>query len=121
MIGMLPENILSSLLETIPLEFSVLDSNDKVVGWNKHETRFFKRPLEVVGRDVWNCHPKNSLAKVEQILSEMKEGKRDNARFWIDLPLDGESEKHKILIEYFALRDECGNYPGYYGYSEAFR
>jgi len=110
MIGSLPKEILDSLLETMPLEFSVLDANDKVLAWNKHETRIFKRPVDVVGRDVRNCHPKKSLDKVEKILNEMKEGKRDKARFWIDL--EKNNEKRKILIEYYALRNENGKYLG---------
>jgi len=112
MIGKLPSDVLEAILETIPVEFSVLDSDDKVLGWNKHETRIFKRPEGVVGRDVRKCHPQKSLAKVEQILSEMKSGKRDKAEFWIDLPIGAEGEKHKILIEYFALRDKDGKYLG---------
>ena len=112
MIGKLPENILQAVLETIPFEFSVIDGNEKVLAWNKHATRIFKRPEAVVGRDVRNCHPKKSLGKVEQILKEMKAGKRDKARFYIDLPLGPNQEKQKVLIEYYALRDEQGTYLG---------
>ena len=110
MIGSISKEILDSLIETMPIEFSVLDANDKVLAWNKHETRIFKRPVGVVGRDVRNCHPKKSLDKVEKILNEMKEGKRDKARFWIDL--EKNSEKRKVLIEYYALRDKNGKYLG---------
>ncbi len=110
MIGTLPEDILEAVLETIPVEFSVLDKNDKVLAWNKHKTRIFTRPKSVVGRDVRDCHPKESLHKVERILEEMKERKRDKARFWIDLNINDET--HKILIEYYALRDENGEYLG---------
>jgi PAS domain S-box-containing protein len=110
MIGKLPENVLEALLETVPFEFSVVDENDEVLAWNRHETRIFKRPVGVVGRNVRKCHPKRSLDKVEQILSEMKAGTRDKARFWIDLPIEG--EKQKVLIEYYALRDAEGNYLG---------
>jgi DUF438 domain-containing protein len=99
-------------LETVPLEFSVIDRNEKVLAWNKHSTRIFKRPEAVVGRDVRNCHPKKSLGKVEQILKEMKAGKRDKARFYIDLPLGPNQEKQKVLIEYYTLRDEQGKYLG---------
>lgn len=74
MIGELDEKYLDAVLETMPIEISVLDKDDKVLAWNKHETRIFKRPEGVVGRNVRNCHPKKSLAKVEQILSEMKQG-----------------------------------------------
>ncbi len=112
MIGKLPEDVLQAVLETIPFEFSVIDKNEKVLAWNKHATRIFKRPEAVVGRDVRNCHPKKSINKVEQILQEMKAGKRQKARFYIDLPLGPKGEKEKVLIEYYALRDEKGNYLG---------
>jgi PAS domain S-box-containing protein len=112
MIGKIPENILQALLETVPFEFSVIDSNEKVLAWNKHATRIFKRPEGIVGRDVRNCHPKNSLGKVELIIREMKAGTRDKARFFIDLPLGSNQEKQKVLIEYYALRDENGQYLG---------
>jgi PAS domain S-box-containing protein len=112
MIGKLPENVLQAILETIPLEFSVIDKDEKVLAWNKHQTRIFKRPEAVVGRDVRNCHPKKSLGKVEQILQEMKAGKREKARFYIDLPLGPKGEREKVLIEYYALRDENGRYLG---------
>ncbi len=112
MIGTLPKPILEALLETIPIEFSVLDANDKVLAWNKHETRIFKRPEAALGRNVRNCHPPKSIQKVEQILTEMKNQKRDHASFWIDLPLGPNKEKHKVLIQYYALRDQEHNYLG---------
>ena len=112
MIGKIREDLLDTILEIIPIEFSVLDKNDNVLGWNKHETRIFKRPEGVVGRNVRKCHPEKSLAKVEQILSEMKAGSRNNAKFWIDLALGPKREKHKILIQYFALRNKEGKYLG---------
>jgi DUF438 domain-containing protein len=112
MIGTLPENVLEAVLETIPVEFSVVDADDKVLAWNNHETRIFKRPSAVVGRDIRDCHPKKSLDKVETILKEMKAGKRDKARFWIDLPIGPGGEKQKVLIEYYVLRDPEGTYLG---------
>lgn len=112
MIGKMSEEELDAILETIPVEFSVLNKDDKVLAWNKHETRIFKRPAGVVGRDVRKCHPPKSLAKVEKILSEMKAGKRDKAEFWIDLPIGPNQEKHKVLIRYFAVRNKAGKYLG---------
>jgi PAS domain S-box-containing protein len=112
MIGKLEGETLDAVLETIPLEFSVLDADDKVLAWNRHKTRIFKRPEGVIGRDVRKCHPPKSLEKVEKIISEMKAGKREKARFWIDLPLGPNSEKQKVMIEYYALRDSGGKYLG---------
>ncbi|TFG00536.1 MAG: PAS domain S-box protein [Promethearchaeota archaeon] len=110
MIGELPNELKDAFLESIPLDISILDKDDNVLGWNKHETRIFKRPEAVIGKNVRNCHPKKSLHKVEQILDEFKSGERDKARFWIDLDIEGETRK--VLIEYFALRDQNGEYMG---------
>ena len=103
---------IDAVFETLPIEFSVLDKDDEVLSWNKHETRIFKRPEAALGRNVRKCHPEKSLAKVEKILSEMKSGDRDKAAFWIDLPIGENQEKHKVLIQYLALRDKNGNYLG---------
>ena len=112
MIGTVSQKLTDVIWETLPLEFSILDHDDTVLAWNKHETRVFKRPKGVIGRNVRNCHPPKSLSKVETILTEMKQGTRDKATFWIDLPLDDTKKKHKILIQYVALRDAQGTYLG---------
>ncbi len=112
MIGKMSKDVLEAVLETIPVEFSVLDKDDNVLAWNKHKSRIFRRPEGVVGRNVRKCHPRKSLGKVEQILSEMRAGKRESATFWIDLPVGKSNGMHKILIQYFALRDEEGRYLG---------
>jgi PAS domain S-box-containing protein len=112
MIGKPSDEELDAILETIPIEFSVLDKNDEVLAWNKHETRIFKRPEAALGRNVRKCHPPKSLAKVEQILTEMKAGKREIAEFWIDLPIGEGGSKRKALIRYLALRDKNGEYLG---------
>jgi PAS domain S-box-containing protein len=112
MVGTLNEVLIDSILETLPLEFSVIDKNDKVLAWNRHGTRLFKRPVAVIGRDVRDCHPKKSLHLVEKLLEEMKSGERDKARFWIDLDIDDAGSPRKIMIEYYALRDKNGKYLG---------
>lgn len=112
MIGKPNQEELEAVLETLPLEFSVLDKDDKVLAWNKHDTRIFKRPKGALGKDVRNCHPKKSLSKVEKIISEMKQGKRETAQFYIDLPIGKNKEKNKVLIQYFALRNKNGEYIG---------
>ena len=111
MIGSLDKHLTDAVFETMPLQISVLDKDDKVLAWNKHQTRVFKRPETVVGKDVRNCHPQKSLGKVEQIITEMKQGKRETAQFYIDMKLD-DQKTHKILIEDYALRDEHGAYLG---------
>jgi hypothetical protein len=113
MIDAMNEAIVKAMFETLPLELSVIDANDEVVGWNKHHTRLFFRPYDSMGRNFRQCHPESSLPLVEKIVSEMRAGTRDKARFWIDATVDrATGEKHKILIEYYALRGEKGEYLG---------
>jgi PAS domain S-box-containing protein len=106
MIENLSREQLEGILEAIPVEISFVDENDLVKLWNKHETRIFKRPISVIGKSVKNCHPKQSVAKVNQILSDFKSGTKDSAEFWINL-----GEK-KVYIRYFAVRDKAGRYLG---------
>ena len=106
MIENLNKEQLAGILEALPVEVSFVDENDLVRFWNKHETRTFKRPVSVVGKSVQNCHPKHSVDKVNQILSDFKSGKRDSAEFWIEL------KGGKIYIRYFAVRNKTGRYLG---------
>jgi PAS domain S-box-containing protein len=106
MIENLSKEQLAGILEAIPIEISFVDEKDLVKFWNKHETRIFKRPVGVIGKSVQKCHPKQSVDKVNQILSDFKSGRRDSAAFWINL-----GEK-KVYIRYFAVRDKAGRYLG---------
>jgi len=106
MIENLNKEQLEGILEAIPLEISFVDENDLVKFWNRHETRIFKRPVSAIGKSVQNCHPKHSVDKVNQILSDFQSGKKNSAEFWINL---GE---RKVYIRYFALRDKAGEYLG---------
>ena len=45
MLEQLNEALITAMFETVPLEITVIDANDEVVGWNKHETRLFVRPM----------------------------------------------------------------------------
>ena len=112
-IGNLDSPVLAALMETLPVEFSITDANDKVIGWNKHNNRLFYRPEACYGMDFRQCHPQKSLDLVEKIVGEMKQGKRDKASFWVDLPVNKEKTiRHKVLIEFHALRDPYGVYLG---------
>jgi PAS domain S-box-containing protein len=106
MIENLNKEQLAGILEALPVEVSFVDENDLVRFWNKHETRTFKRPVSVVGKSVQNCHPKHSVDKVNQLLSDFKSGTKDSAEFWIDL------KGRKVYIRYFAVRDTTGRYLG---------
>ena len=106
MIENLSKKTLEAMLNTLPVEVSFVDEDDAVRYFNKDGDRIFPRPRSVIGRRVQNCHPRESVDKVQQILDEMRAGSRDVAEFWIDL------KGRKIYIRYFAVRDADGKYLG---------
>ena len=106
MTGELKIEVLDAVLNTLPVEITFVDKNDTVRYFNKNGDRIFPRTSAVLGRKVQDCHPKKSLHKVNQILDDFKNNRRDSAEFWIDL------DDRKIHIRYFAVRDRNGNYLG---------
>ncbi len=97
---------LMAILNTLPVDITFVDRNDKVKYFSQGKERIFDRNRAILGRDVRMCHPPSSVHVVEQILSDFKSGKADNAPFWIQM------QGKFIHIEYFALRNEKGEYLG---------
>lgn len=106
----LDEKLVKAVIEAIPAEITVIDAQDEVVAWNKSDNRLFHRPQTSMGMNFRQCHPASSLAKVEQIVAEMKAGTRQKARFWIQAKVG--AERHFVMIEFFALRGDGGEYLG---------
>jgi PAS domain S-box-containing protein len=110
MFDRMDEKLVRAVIETLPAEITVIDANDEVVAWNKDAGRLFHRPQTSMGLNFRKCHPASSLDKVEQIVAEMKAGTRQKARFWIRAKVGG--ERHLVVIEFFALRGDGGEYLG---------
>lgn len=94
------------IFDALPLDLTYVDENNKVRYFSRAKDRIFPRSKAVIGRDVKNCHPPASVHIVEEIVENFRSGKEDSASFWIDI------NDRKILIQYFALRDNYGNYRG---------
>ena len=73
---------LETILDALPVEVSFVDENDTVRYYSKGDKRIFKRTPAVIGKKVQDCHPPKSLHKVEQVISDLKSGKRDVTEFW---------------------------------------
>ncbi len=97
---------LLAILNTIPVDLTFVDRNDKVKYFSQGNERIFDRNRAILGRDVRMCHPPSSVHIVDQIVGDFKAGKADSAPFWIQM--GGKF----IHIEYFALRNEKGEYLG---------
>jgi DUF438 domain-containing protein len=97
---------LNAILNTIPFDMTFVDKDDKVRYFTQGRERIFARSRAILGRNVRQCHPPSSVHVVENILEDFKSGKEDHTAFWITL---GDRFIH---IEYFALRNEKGDYLG---------
>jgi len=104
--GKLSVEELMSILNTVPFDLTFVDKDDKVKYFTQGRERVFDRNRAILGRDVRMCHPPSSVHIVEQILSDFKSGKADSAPFWIQM------QERFIHIEYFALRNDAGEYLG---------
>jgi PAS domain S-box-containing protein len=106
MIENIKVDVFETILNTLPVEVSFINENDEVVYFNKNGDRIFPRSRSIIGGKVQQCHPQKSLHKVTQILEAFKSGKRDVARFWINL------NGRQIYIRYFPVKDKDGKYLG---------
>jgi uncharacterized protein len=97
---------LLAILNTVPVDMTFVDRNDKVKYFTQGKERVFDRNRAILGRDVRMCHPPSSVHVVDQIISDFKSGKADSAPFWIQM------QGKFIHIEYFALRNGNGEYLG---------
>jgi hypothetical protein len=94
------------LFNHLPVDITYVDENDRVAYFSTPKKRIFPRTKAIIGRYVHNCHPPESVHVVEQIVEAFRSGKKDVATFWID------KKGEKLLIQYFAVRDENGLYKG---------
>lgn len=104
--GVLALNELAALLDTLPVDITFVDKDDKVKYFSQAKERVFPRTVSIIGRNVSNCHPPASVHIVEKIVEDLREGRKDSEDFWLHL-----GDKF-ILIRYFAVRDPNGEYLG---------
>ena len=94
------------LFNHLPVDITFVDENNRVKYFSTPKKRIFPRTKAIIGRDVHNCHPPESVHVVEEIVETFRNGKKDSASFWINM------KGQKLLIQYFAIRDENGTYKG---------
>jgi DUF438 domain-containing protein len=97
---------LQAVLNTIPFDITFVDADDTVRYFSEGSERIFARTRAIIGRKVEYCHPPKSVAMVQKILADFREGRETHAQFWIEL--GGKF----LCIEYFALHDEAGTFLG---------
>ncbi len=90
----------------LPVDITYVDEYNKVRYFSAPKKRIFPRTTAVIGRDVSNCHPPESVHVVEKIVDSFRKGEQDRAAFWIKM------RGEVIYIQYFAVRGTEGEYKG---------
>lgn len=96
---------LTALLNTIPMEITFVDAEDRNRFFNEGP-KVFKRPGMAIDRDVFSCHPPKIESMVRNIIDDFRNGKRDRVPIWM------EKENRTMLVTYLAVRDKENNYLG---------
>ena len=106
MIDRLTKDQLDAMLNALPIEFIFVDESDRLQYCNKPERQQRMQEGKTLGRDVRSCHKPESLPRTEQMLDDLRSGRKDEDEFWIDR-LDV-----TLLNRFLAVRDDSGKYLG---------
>jgi len=104
--GSLTVREINLVLRHLPVDVTYIDQDDAVRFFSESKERIFQRSPAIIGRKVQQCHPPASIHRVQRILDDFREGKRDVADFWLQMG------GRLIYIRYFAVRDGQGAYQG---------
>ena len=106
MLETLSTETLEAIFDALPVDITFVDGSDTVRYYSRHDDRIFRRTPAIIGKKVQNCHPQQSIDKVNEVVADLKSGNRKFAEFWIDL------KGQKVYIRYFPVKDKKGNYLG---------
>jgi uncharacterized protein len=104
--GLLSLEQINLMLRHLPVDITYVDEHDIVRYFSQSLERIFERTPAIIGREVQNCHPPQSVDRVQRILDDFRSGKREVAEFWINMG------PRFVHIRYFAVRDTAGAYRG---------
>jgi DUF438 domain-containing protein len=104
--GLMSQTEIEAVFNTLPVDITFVDKDGAVKFFTQGKERIFPRTKAVIGRQVSNCHPPASVHIVEEIVEDLKSGRKDHEDFWIRM---GGKYVH---IRYFAVRDKEGNFLG---------
>jgi DUF438 domain-containing protein len=104
--GILSGEEIEAIMNTLPVDITFVDKDGTVKYFTQGKERIFPRTKAVIGRQVQNCHPPASVHIVEQIVEDLKSGKKDQEDFWIRM-----GDRY-VSIRYFAVRDGNGEFLG---------
>ena len=97
---------LTWMLNSLPSDITFVGADDRVRYFSEGKERVFPRTRTIVGREVAHCHPPKSLGAVEALIADFKAGRKESESFWL------QKGSSFILIRYYAVRNDKGEYLG---------
>ncbi|WP_225420383.1 PAS domain-containing protein [Lapidilactobacillus bayanensis] len=94
------------IFSSIPFEIDLIDRADKFSWYSNKPNREHVRHTSELNENVKECHPAKVWPIVKKIIDSFKDGSRD----FVARPLT--MHGHRVYIQYYAVRDEAGNYLG---------
>lgn len=113
--GVLKAEEINLIFNHLPVDITFVDKAGIVKYFSAGPERIFPRTRTIIGRKVENCHPPASVDVVEKLVTEFVEGKKNEESFWLHL-----GDKY-VLIRYFAVRDDAGEFQGVLEVSQDFK
>ena len=104
--GVLSAEQFQLIFNHLPVDITFVDENDEVKFFSNPPHRIFPRTPAIIGRKVQFCHPPESVHIVNRIVDSFKSGEKSVASFWLHMG------PKFVLIQYFAVRNEQGEYRG---------
>ena len=104
--GKLRIDQLDLIMRSLPIELTFADENDIYQYYTDFPGMIFPREPDIIGTDLYDCHPESSHKLIKELLEEFRSGKKDSFS-------EIREEKGKtISIKYFAIRNTNGIYKG---------
>lgn len=73
---------LEALLNQFPVGITVTDLDGRILYYNEYSAKIVDRKPEYIGMDIRSCHKKKeSIEKIDIILSEIQDKKRENYNY----------------------------------------
>lgn len=104
--GILTPKEIELIFSHLPVDVTFVGKDELVKFFSASKDRIFHRTKTIIGRKVENCHPPASIHVVEQLVTDLKSGKKDRESFWLHL-----ADKY-VHIQYIAVRDADGEFIG---------
>lgn len=94
------------LFKAMPVSIDFMDESNSLIFYSTNDEERAARREGTLGKNVMDCHCRESKAVIEKMTGEFKTGRREPYAFF------HAREGVHTRTRYFPVRDEAGNYRG---------